>query len=540
VQRIYRAWAKALLTTKNPHTGLPLGRDPAVAIVEIVNEDNFFFWTFKPYATLPPGVMPLLERAFGDWLGQKYGSVAEAQKAWGSPKLRGDVAANGRAGLYGAWHMTRSGLKHANPRRLRDQVRFLTEHLRAFFAEIRRDFREDLGVRCLVSASNWKTADPVLLGALDKYAYTACDVIDRHGYFGGMHKGPRASFSLSQGDRYRDRCALLHPEGLPVAQVQYAGRPNIISEINWPMPNRFRADMPWLCSLYGSLQGTDGFFHFSVGTPDWLRQHTKFSIFSPVILGQFPAAALVYRRGYVKTGPPAVREAPALRDLYDLKGTAVSEPQDLDPLRAAGVPPDGLLRRDRLGRIDPLAHYVGPVVRAIGKDPGRPAVMNLSARVDRGKKHIESATGELRWDYGTGVITFDTPRAQGAVGFLQKAGPIRLGDVVIASENEYGAVAVVSLDGAPIGTSRRILVQVMTEDKNYGWETAGSGPRRITSLGGPPIVVRNLAGRVSFKHNDGDRRRITALDLNGRRANVLDAADHIRLRPNTLYYLVER
>ncbi|MHC4716858.1 MAG: hypothetical protein ACYS5V_07810, partial [Planctomycetota bacterium] len=47
MQQIYRSWARQLLTTRNPYTGLPVGRDPAVAIVEIVNEDSFFFWTFS-------------------------------------------------------------------------------------------------------------------------------------------------------------------------------------------------------------------------------------------------------------------------------------------------------------------------------------------------------------------------------------------------------------------------------------------------------------------------------------------------------------
>ncbi len=545
MQRIYKAWARALLTTKNPHTGLPLGQDPAVAIVEIANEDNYFFWTFKPYGTIPPGVMLFLEKAYGRWLKRKYGSLEKAGEAWGGTTVKGDDFANGRAGLYPAWNMTRRGApRGVARRRAEDQVQFLTVHLRAFFRDMRAHFQKDLGVKCLVSATNWKTADAVLLGALDQHAAAACDVMDRHGYFGGMHEGPRASFSLNKGDLYKDRCALLSPEALPVAGVQHAGRPHIASEINWPMPNRYRADMPFLCALYGSLQGTDGFFHFAVGSAGWVPQHPKFSVSTPVMLGQFPAAALIFRKGYVEPGPVVVREAAKLRDLYALKGTAAAEPQNLDALRKADVPRGGTLKTVRASSVDPLAHYVGQVVRSVGERPGASEIRDLSPFIDRTKKTIESATGELMWDYGKGLVTFNAPAAQGATGFLKKAGAIRLDNLVIESGNEYGAVALVSLDGEPLRKSRKMLLQVMTEDANYGWKTSGADPRKIESIGGPPIVVRKLAGTVTITGPDAEKLTAVALDFNGRPKKTLDrpksATLPVKLLPDCLYYIITR
>jgi hypothetical protein len=538
MQRIYKAWARGLLTTANPHTKLPLGQDPAVAIVEIINEDNYFFWTFKPYGTIPAGCMPFIEKPYFEWLVKKYGSADRIP--WRGKKVRGDDFAAGRAGLYPAWNMTRRGLRGSDARRVRDQVQFLTEHLRAFFGEMRRHFREDLGAKCLVSASNWKTADGVQLGALDKYAYSACDVIDRHGYFVGPHKGPRARFSLNRGDTYKDRCALLEPASLPICQIQYAGRPNIISEINWPMPNRFRADMPLLCALYGSLQGTDGYFHFAIGGANWAAQHPKFSIQTPVMMGQYPAAALIYRKGYVKPGPAVVSEAAKLADLYGLKGTAASEPQDLDELRKKNVPKGGTLTTvARPGAVDPLAHLVGRVERRVGAAPGVSKIADLSPYVDRAKQTARSATGELAWNYKTGLVRFDTVYAQGAVGFVRQAGTVRLGDLSVKLDCEYGAVAVVSLDGRPLKTSRKMLLQVMTEDANYGWDTSGAGTKKIESTGGPPIVVRNIAGTVTFRRADAARLAITALDANGYPRKKLPAGAVVKLLPDCFYYVIE-
>ncbi|MBD2019101.1 hypothetical protein H6F43_02740, partial [Leptolyngbya sp. FACHB-36] len=51
-QQMYYGWWRSLLTTPNPRTGLALRDDPAVAMVELVNEDSYFFWTFDPYKSV--------------------------------------------------------------------------------------------------------------------------------------------------------------------------------------------------------------------------------------------------------------------------------------------------------------------------------------------------------------------------------------------------------------------------------------------------------------------------------------------------------
>src|SRR5690606_14499312 len=60
-QAVQRGWWKELLTSRNPRTGVPLARDPALAMVELVNEDSMFCWTFQPYGGLPAAQTQLLE-----------------------------------------------------------------------------------------------------------------------------------------------------------------------------------------------------------------------------------------------------------------------------------------------------------------------------------------------------------------------------------------------------------------------------------------------------------------------------------------------
>lgn len=543
-QDVYRYWARELMTTPNPYTGKSLADDPAVAILEVVNEDNLLFWTFKPGTSPPRELMGPLEEGFGRWLVSKYGSLNKARAAWGDqqPGLQGDDLAAGRVALYEASRLTGQdwARKSRNEKRAGDQLQFLTEHLRRFYSDTVKYFRQDLGVKCAISATNWRTADQRVLGAVDKYTNLVCDVVDRHAYFSSGHEGEGAAFSLRTGQIYADTTGLRQPDSL-TKELQYVGHPHIVSEYNHPMPNRFRAEAPWLAATYGRLSGTDAFFHFALGQADWLKAHTKFSIDSPAVMGQFPATALIFRLGYVKEGPVVSHSAVKLGDLYAFRGAPVAEQENLDELRKEDVPSGGRVGDQPRG-LDPLAFYVGQVTMEIAENPGRSTAMDLSRFIDREKQTVRSATGELIWNWGRGAVALNAPHAQGVCGFLQG---ITLRDVSVRWENEYASLLLVSLDGEPLSTSGRMLLQVMTEDRNYGWsaEAAGGkdpGKRRITSLGAPPIVVRQIAGTVSLKRADAESLRVTALDFRGYPRKELGHAAQIQLLPDCLYYVIQK
>jgi len=542
MQRIYRSWARALLTTRNPYTGVPLGKEPAIAMVEIVNEDSYFFHTFSS-RNIPAVQMRKLEALFGTWLKKKYGALARAQAAWG-PRVRHktDSPAEGRMGLFDAWHMTAKGHgTGGRKRRLGDQVRFLAEHQRAFYRDTVTYIRKELGSRSLIVCSNWKTADTRLLDPLERYTYTAGDVIDRHGYFVGPHKGPRSRFALDVGDTYRDRAGVLEPESLPIQFNQVADYPHVISEIGWPNPNRFKAEFPFLCSAYGSLQDVDGFMFFAVGGADWDAAPNKFPVMLPTVLGQFPAAALAYRRGDLSPGKVVVHDALRLEDLYAFKGGAAVTPQNLDELRKADVPPGGQASGKTVPSVDPLAFYVGQVLRRFDGDKSKAVLRDIRRFIDRDKKIVRSTTGQLAWDYGRGVVTMQSPRSQGATGFLAKAGRITLPNAIIESRNEFATVWVISLDDKPLAESKRILIQAMTEDRPYGWKAGGN---RIAALGGYPPNVRKVDTVVTLVGNAG-LSEVRTLDAHGyvrkrSRARATEEGLPVRLAPDAIYTVVVR
>ena len=533
-QKSYRNWWTTLLTTPDA-SGKTLQNDPAVAMLEMVNEDSYFFWTFTPYENIPGEQMAILEKQFGDWLTKKYGSIDKALTTWGGDKKRGDEPAAGRAGFRPLWEM--ANVKDA---RSRDTVAFLTESQRKFYDGTMAFLRSDLKYRGLVYGSNWMTADARVLGPLDKWTNAGADFMDRHGYFDQGHEGEGSSYSIRKGHTFSDSSALTFPGNnfsLPIFDIRYDNKPSTITEINWTTPNRWRADLPLISAAYGLLQGSDALFFFASAAPSWETSNGKFALRTPVIAGQYPATAFLYRMGLVKAGPVAVEANLSLRKLLNLEGAPVTAPQNLDQLRAADVP--GQPKKvEPLGGIDPLTFLVGKVAVNFTQDEKPSSTMNLGRYIDRSTKIVKSATGELSWDYGRGLVTVNAPMAQGLTGFLNKS-KLSTADVEADVPLEYGSIVIVSLDGKPIRESGKILLQVMSQESVYGFQTSGTGKLTITDLGSAPMVVKKLRGTVSLKRPDAGSLKVTAFDLNGYPAQKLGNASKIELLENAFYYMIE-
>jgi hypothetical protein len=521
MQEIHRSWYREMLSKRNPYTGLPLARDPAVAIVEIQNEDSLFFWTFSK-ANIPSVHWKKLETMYGGWLAKKYGSLGKALRAWGAAKDDGDRAAEGRAGILEAWHMTRGGA-HQNPdklKRMGDQVRFLAGLQREFYERTVKTMKGELGYGGLVSCGNWVTTDDEMLDAVERYTYTAGDVVDRHnGYYGGKHEGEGAGYSVRPGHKYEDRTMTLDPAtGGPLQFIKIAGFPNTMSEIGWPNPNRYMAESPFLAAAYGALQGFDGFFWFAAGNNYVCdMEMNKFAATNPAVAGNSPAHALLYRTGLVRQADEVAVQVLDPEELFALHGSGASTAEALDDLRKRDIPAGAEVRQE-VDRLDPLSFFVGRVTRSFGKDKSASMVRNITGSIDRQGKLVRSLTGELLWDYGTGLVTINAPAVRGACGFLAKAGRIILGEVTIESGNEFGTVTLVALDGKPLAESGKILVQAGTEERPYGFKVEGG---EIKDLGSPPLGVRRIDCKVTLNLPGSAPVHVVALDLNGyQRAEV--------------------
>jgi len=559
----YKEWVRRLFTATNSYTGLTLAQDPAVAIIEIQNEDSSLWWTFDP-STFPQAQREKMEGKFGTFLIAKYGNLAAAQAAWGQVTLPTDAPANGRMGLATAWYMTAGSTESwflAFTPRIADQIQFLTELQRAFYQEMRDYYRNTLGCQSLIESCNWAAADERFLLDAERYSYTANDVIDRHPYFNPtVHVDPNppdtSSYAVDVGDLYQDIAGVKNPRYLPAVYKQVAGLPLHASESTWVNPSRFKAEGPLLVAAYNSMAGVDGWVWFATRVLAYEDIVNKHDVAVPSLMGQFPGAALLYRRGDVEEAPVAVREECNLSRLYHKELALISE---FDPSRN---PPDNPVY-DTLtgtGRIDPLAMLVGKVECHYGtSDASNYVSPLLFSQMDMANRTVESlpppgsARGQLNLDWGKGLFRVNSPRSQGIAGFLNSVAQVDLDDVSITSSNAFGAILIIALDNLPIAQSQKILIQAMTEDNPYHWQEQDQvftnnnvvyNGKKIVSMGQPPMNVVNIAGTVTLKGlGEGRSAAVRVLDENGYDRNngisqVIGSDLRVTLPTNSLYTVV--
>lgn len=308
----------------------------------------------------------------------------------------------------------------------RDTARFLLESQRGFYEETYK-FLRGLGFKGVITASNWATASPQIFGPLEKYSYTATDFIDRHGYFDCNHKGEAAEWSLREGHTYSDRSALRFDAEQPgkpklfvhaVMDPHYDNKPSMCSETTFCRPNRYRSEAPLFYAAYGALQGSDCIVHFALDGANWGVKPGFFmqpwTVMTPAMMGQFPAAAMIYRKGLVSEGKLLVELNLKLDDLLDLRGTPLPQDAEFDELRLKDVPGGKAVGPDSV--IDPLVHFAGRANVNFTPQGGPHRLDDLSPYIDRRAKRVASSTGQLKLDYGRGVLVIDAPAAQGISG----------------------------------------------------------------------------------------------------------------------------
>jgi len=562
LQEGYRGWARALYAPVNPHTGIPLAKDPAVGLIQIQNEDSLFFWTTQ---SMKPAQQVRLGRKFAGWLREKYGSLDKARVAWDGAAHKDDDFAAGSVGLQNVYAMTQ------NPgggmgKRVADEVDFFATTQRRFYARMAAFYRDDLGCKQLINASNWKTADAAKLEDLERWTYSATDVIAVNRYYnGGSHTGPQSGWRIDPGDHFSQRSALVEPRSFPLNLRQVVGHPMLVTEGSWVAPLAFQSEGPFLAAAYQSLTGIDAFYWFSATRPEYddspffafqkVRGQApllKFSASVPPILGGFPASALLFRKGYVKQGEPVVHEERTTKALRDRETPIIVEDPSFDPNRDRGTAKAAGAGASAAA-VDPLAFLVGPVEVKYDGDPAKTRVADLGRYIDRDKKTIRSVTGEVALDYGKGVCTVDAPKAQGACGFLARAGAISLRDLGIKSTNAYAAVLAVSMDDLPLATSRRVLIQVTTAARPSGWEAKDAefvgedGKTKVrgyevVNTGKPPWRVANTEVALALKNPVLSK--ATQLDPAGYPVgNVATARRQggisLTLPPETMYLILE-
>ncbi|MDQ8181405.1 hypothetical protein [Pelagicoccus sp. SDUM812005] len=529
IQEAYKEWLRKLFTTPSEHLdGKTLAEEPALAMFQIQNEDSLLFWTVN---NLKAGPKRRLGELFYAWALNKYQSIDAAFEAWGTAYSGNDDIEKGFLGIANIWDLTGDGkAAHGTTARLDDQMQFWVETMYDFNAEITRFVREDLNCPVLVNPGNWKSADVVLMEDSERYSQTSGDVIAVNRYFGGLHKGDNNGWAIENGDFYTNPSMLKDAaRSFPISVKQVEGKPMMVTESAWVMPTDTGFESSMLLSAYSSLTGFDAYFWFVAQTEGFTPPRSangyhasqgKWLCQTPDMAGQWPAAALAFRKGYIRRGKPVVQEQRSLGALWQRKSPIIAESASFDPNRDSGdQAPDSTME----GGVDPLAFLVGPVTMEFGGNESENVVMeDLDSYIERTEngERVTSETGQIILDTERNLFTVDASHVQSMISY--QATVQELSSVAFESTGPSVAASVVSLDGYPIVASGRLLVQVGTRARPTGWEDEEaiievSGEqvqvRKITSYGEAPWRLETAGLKVRIR-NPGVH-TVRALDANG-------------------------
>jgi hypothetical protein len=519
----YKSWVEYVYTEINPHTGIALKDDPAVALIQILNEDGVFFWTI---GGVEPSLMTEMQQQFFDWTQTKYGTIQDAFNAWENTSLPADDIGQGLLEIINIWFATDDqNVPAPTPgfdKRLTDQMHFFAEVQRNTYQEFYDHYRS-IGCQQLINASNWKTASPIRLFDLERWTNLATEVLAVNRYYSPLHVGENSGWRIERGHHFEGNSALFYPHKLPINIKQAANRPFLVTESGWNLPHKYQAEGPFLISAYMSLTGVDAFYWFSPSAitydddpyfPYWGEINGELPMFRwtcsiPGQVGMFPANALAYRNGYIQQGNVVLHEERTFESLIEREIPLISEENSFDPNRDTYNPDP----EEGETLYSPLTYLAGPVEVVYEGDPSNNMVApDLNELVNIGEKKITSITGELTWDYRQGICVLDAPKVQGICGFPGED-PYQLSDVTITSKNDYAVVNVVSMDDLPLGESEQILIQVGTVYRPNGWQVAATtfSPEegadevegyRIQSLGSMPWKGAKTMVKIDIKNTN--------------------------------------
>jgi hypothetical protein len=478
---------------RNPYTQRTYAKDPAVALVEVINEDSLLW--LQPegdFSVKTPEGKALFNSLFSKWLTQNVGERAALAKRWGGGSGLAPEEDPAKGNVNAVVSVGKGAEKELSPARAADTLRFFYDTMLGYYRKIGAKLKS-LGYRGLIAGSNHWTDHP-----LDLKLNAELDFVDRHAYWSHPEGGWGYKTSISW-----DPSPMVKDMNLGIigslARRRVRGLPYSCSEWQTAAPNDTRQEGLLLVASIASLQGWSplqfAFSHQrdkSVDSPGALESNFDV-IEQPAMLGAWPAAALLFHRGDVR---PSEVDAylKVARESLTAPGASLSPPPQLALVARTGVDFRG----------------------------GQPLAALEALRA----KHVEgdwvrSNTGEIRHNAKLGLFEIDTPRTQGFVGFKSDS-PVELGNASIVLKSPFAVVAVTSLDDQPIASSEHWLVTALGNAVNSGMKLDPSG-NRLADPGHSPVLVEPIAGSVTLKKlvGSGAGLHAYALDAAGGRAKEI-------------------
>ena len=289
---LQKEYARDLLTHVNKYTGNAYTDEPAVAMIEISNEDRGLVVTRRHMGIkkLAKPFQDELERQWNEWLKMKYCGPLGERALPG--KVRPSYA-NGKAPLLNKFPKAPAKFR-------KDFDDFLWDNELAYWKGMRDYVRETLKAKSPVSGTQAAHYSPREIQA-------QLDYVDAHAYFHHPSgKGRGWIVKNSTNEWVAGGESLVH--GLSTltnleTKSHAPAKPFTVSEYSHPYPSPFTGEGQPLACAYGRTMGWDGIFQYSYNhfpeafEPEGLPWCIFDAIATPSVWVHSPACAAMMVRG---------------------------------------------------------------------------------------------------------------------------------------------------------------------------------------------------------------------------------------------------
>jgi hypothetical protein len=496
---LQKEYARQLLTHRNPYTGNEYRHEPAVAIVELVNENSIVEAWFSGRL-----LGRNRQKNPGTWtdITERYErELTELYNQWLTKNLPADALASLRTAADVKEgpipRLTPAEFGRAPSERFRTEASFYMDIERRYCDDMQRFLREELGVKPLLLGTSdhnhGKSGYPLLSST------ARLDVVDGHVYWQHPHyitaeSGKRQGFTIPNTPMVN---APLNCTVVQLARSAVAGKPYTVSEVNHPFPSEYACEGIPILTAYAAFHDWDGLFWYTMGHDDLLNSSSRnighFDLGpDPVKMSQLAAGALLFLRADVKAAQKSVDRSYTRTQVYESLRLKWAE----SPLFTPGFAPATLLvHGSRIASLDAAA-----AAEAYPAAPIEP---------------FRSDTGELAWHGATekrGLVVVDTPRSQALVGFC-KENRQTTANLAAEIETPFCAITLSALDDRSIARGEKLLLTVTARVANSGM-TWDEKRHSLDKWGTPPAQVEPVRGKIILR-NLQDARAVTAQPLDG-------------------------
>lgn len=499
---LQKEYAAQLLGHVNPFTGNAYANEPAVALVELVNENSILeSWisdrlrgeNTQPTGTwsdIPPIYGQSLDRLYNQWLAAQFPDRQALATAW-----TGDLRENEDPLAGTVRRLTGKEIPSASYARFATESEFYAKIERDYFADMVSYLRNEIGVKQPILGSSDHNMHKNNTLHLENLA--RLDLTDGHFYW--QHpEFPGGGWSTTNW--YILNSPMVNaPDSSVIPRVSRSkvkGLPYIVSETNAPFPNDTAAGFISILAAYARFQDWDGIFPYDynrITTEDKLVEGEICTFFAtgsdPVKMAETAAAGLAFLRGDVQPARQVIDRHITRQQMIEAQRMPLTD----CPYWVPDLP----------GR---LALMHGIQIAEFNADQNSPLREDLGLTDGT----ILSDTGELRWEIGH--VSFDTPRWQaliGHAGFMQTSG------LSLDLTTPYASVQAVSLENKPLSQSSKILLITVARVANTGmvW-TDDSRTSLGEQFGSAPTRIEPVLGSLAFTQIENSH-LVTAQALDG-------------------------